>query len=146
MVSPTTINNLFKIQIQQNWMCLKESYRNGDPDSASCKLRGDPISNSLHMYVVCFSALKLWELSTNQYRYARKPYNVTSNCPTIPDSSGSQRSCQLTFRRSWFIEPFFKESDQSGDFCFRKRHQILVQIIFETEAMQRGPGRETCLA
>ena len=81
-------------------MCLKESYRNGDSDSASCKLRGDPISNSLHMYVVCFSALKLWELSTNQYRYAGKPYYVTSTCPPIPDSSGSQRS--------WFIEPFFK--------------------------------------
>ena len=59
VVSPTANNNLFKIQIQQNWMCLKES-----------KLCGDPISNSLHMYVVCFSALKLWELSTNQYRYA----------------------------------------------------------------------------
>ena len=79
--SPAAIDLSFKIFLRQNWTPLKESnitrnldnpnvppnngqINNGLPPS-SCKLCDEPRSNSLHMYIECPIADKVWSIYNN---------------------------------------------------------------------------------
>ena len=60
--SPKAIDLAFKIFCRQNWTPLKNSYRTRDEESAKCKLCDTRISNTVHMYINCHTAKKLWAL------------------------------------------------------------------------------------
>ena len=60
--SPKAIDTGFKIFLRQNWTPLKQSRRLRDPDAAACKLCDEPSANTMHMYIECPAAVKLWKL------------------------------------------------------------------------------------